>query len=224
SNWVLIAQASRHQEQNSVGPASAAGDIIQFHDATNGDFQTGGFGLIQDKTFKRDFFGGSATRYLGSHEIKGGIEYEKATADVVKRESGGQLVTILANPGDPSHPIYRHQYWTTPEATVGNAAVSALFAAPTHKATTDHLQDHSTALPNLSVSLGLRWDRQQIIDAQGTKQIDLKKDWAPRLGLIWDPSSDHKSKLFASAGRFYEEIPMDLVIRSFSFERQPRII
>jgi len=31
-------------------------------------------------------------------------------------------------------------------------------------------------------------------------------------------------KVYGSYGQFYEEIPMDLVIRSFSYERQPRII
>jgi hypothetical protein len=227
SSWVFTAQASRHQEQNSVGPASAAGDVIQFIDKsspTSGDFQTGGFGLIQDKTFKRDFLGGSAERYLGGHEIKGGIEYEKEDANVTKRESGGQQVSVFANPNDPGMPIYSHAYWTTPDASIGDAPVSALFASPSHKVTTAYLQDRWTARPNLTVTYGLRWDRQQIIDAEGTQQIDLKKDFAPRLGAIWDPRSDHKSKVYLSAGRFYEQIPMDLVIRSFSFERQPRIV
>jgi len=224
SSWVLTAQASRHQEQNSVGPASAAGDVIQFLDKSNGDFQTGGFGLIQHKTFKRDFAGGSAERYLSGHEIKGGIEYEKETAVVTKRESGGQMVSVFANPDDPGKPIYSHAYWTTPTANVDDAPVSALFASPSHKVITAYLQDRWTARPNLTLTYGLRWDRQQIIDAEGTQQIDLKKDFAPRLGAIWDPRSDHKSKVYASAGRFYEQIPMDLVIRSFSFERQPRIV
>jgi hypothetical protein len=223
-SWVFTAQASRHQEQNSVGPATSAGDTIQFIQKANADFQTGGFGLIQDKTFKRDFFGGSAERYLGGHEIKGGLEYEKEAANVVKRESGGQQVTVFDNPVNPGQPIYSHAYWTTPNATPADAPISALFAAPSHKVTTAYLQDRWTARSNLTLSLGLRWDRQQIIDAEGTQQIDLKKDFAPRLGAIWDPRSDHKSKVYASAGRFYEQIPMDLVIRSFSFERQPRIV
>jgi hypothetical protein len=52
----------------------------------------------------------------------------------------------------------------------------------------------------------------------------MKKDFAPRLGFVWDPSGTHKARLYGSYSRFYEEIPMDLVIRSFSYERQPRII
>jgi TonB dependent receptor/Carboxypeptidase regulatory-like domain/TonB-dependent Receptor Plug Domain len=224
TDWLLSGQLARHQEQNSVGPASAAGDTVQFRDSDNNFFQTGGFGLIQDKSFKRDFGGISATRFAGNHELKAGIEYEKEAAEVTKRESGGQEVDVIANPVNPSKPIYRHAYWTTPDATVDNAPLSELNAAPEHKVSTFYLQDRWSVASNFTLSLGLRWDRQQIIDASGVQQIDLKKEWAPRLGFIWDPSADHKSKVFGSVGRFYEQLPMDLVIRSYSFERQPRII
>ncbi|MGH9315502.1 MAG: TonB-dependent receptor domain-containing protein, partial [Thermoanaerobaculia bacterium] len=222
-SWLLAAQASRYKERNSVGPATTAGDVPQYQDAANGFFQTGGFGLILDKDFKRTSFGGSLTRFLGGHEIKFGAEYEKADAEVIKRESGGQLITIFPNQVNPALPIYEHFYWTTPTATVGNAPISQLNASPEHKNTTLYLQDRWAILPNLTVSAGVRWDRQEIIDASGTLQVNLKHDWAPRAGVIWDPSNDHKTKVFASYGRFYEEIPMDLVIRSFSFERQARI-
>ena len=220
----VAAQVARHEERNSVGPASSDGDVIQYQDAAEGFFQTGGFGLIQRKTFKRTFYGGSVSPYVGNHEIKFGVEFENAEAEVIKRESGGQLVTVFENPVDPSRPIYSHFYWTTPTATVEEAPISQLTAAPEHKNTTVFLQDKWSVLPNLTVSAGVRWDGQQIIDASGAKRVDLKNDWAPRIGVVWDPTKDHRSKVFASFGRFYEEIPMDLVIRSYSFERQPRII
>ena len=224
THLTVAAQASRHQERNSVGPATAGGDVIQFQDAGQDFFQTGGFGLIQLKNFKRTAYGAFLSPYFGDHSIKFGIEYEKSEAEVVKRQSGGQLVTIFANDVNPAKPIYQHAYWTTPDATVANAPISQLNASPEHKNTTLYLQDKWTVLRNVTLNLGVRWDRQQIIDASGTRQVDLKHDWAPRAGVIWDPTNDHRTKVFASYGRFYEEIPMDLVIRSFSFERQPRII
>lgn len=223
STWIITGQAARHREVNSVGPATSTGDAVQYRDAGNDYFQTGGFGLIQDKKFDRKFYGSSATRFLGAHELKGGIEYQTETADVMKRYSGGQQVDVFANPNDPKKPIYRHFYWTTADATVANSPVSALLATPRHKNTTAYVQDKWT-IKNVTASFGVRWDRQQIIDASGVAQIDLKKDYAPRLGFAWDPSGAHRSKVFGSYGRFYEELPMDLVIRSFSYERQPRII
>ncbi len=224
SDWVVTGQVARHNEESSIGPATAAGDAVQFRDVDRDFLQTGGFGLIQNKEFQRDHLGLSAARYLGRHEIKGGLEYEKEKADVVRRQSGGQQVDIFSNPFDPNRPIYQHHYWTTPDATIANAPLSQLTAAPEHKNTTVYLQDGWSVRSNLTLNLGVRWDRQQIVDAAGTQQIDLQDDYAPRLGFIWDPTADNRSKVFGSYGRYYEQLPMDLVIRSFSFERQPRIV
>ncbi|HBL27258.1 MAG TPA: hypothetical protein DD490_10525 [Acidobacteria bacterium] len=223
SDWVLTLQGSRHEEENSVGPATAEGDRIQYRAVDDDFFQTGGFGLIQEKSFKRDSWGGTATRFLGGHQLKAGAEYETASAEVVRRNSGGQQVDVFANAANPGRPVYSHFYWTTPTATVGNAPVSALIASPEHKNTSLYLQDRWAIRPNLMLNLGMRWDRQEIIDASGEKRIDLKDDYAPRLGFVWDPDSQGRSKVFGSFGRYYEQIPMDLVIRSFSFERQARI-
>lgn len=223
SKWVIVAQGSRHRDENSVGPALDAGNAIQYRDVANDFFQTGGFGLVQKKSFDRKFFGGSASRFLGDHELKGGVEYQTDDAEVTKFMSGGQQVDVFENPNNPAKPIYRHFYWTTPNATIANAPTSQLVVSPQHKVTTAYVQDR-WSMRNLTMNLGIRWDRQEIIDASGVTQIDLKKDYAPRLGLVWDPSNAHRAKVFASYGRYYEEIPMDLVIRSFSYERQPRII
>jgi hypothetical protein len=222
--WLFTLQGARHKEKNDVGPASGAGDVVQYLDAQNNFYQTGGFGLIQNKDFTRDMLTFSATAFLGSHEAKFGVEYEKESADVLKRYSGGQQVSVFANPVNPAKPIYSHFYWTTPDATVANAPVSALNANPEHKVTTLYLQDKWTVLPSLTVNLGLRWDRQQIVDASGVTQIDLKNDFAPRFGFTWDPTKDQKTRIFGSYGRYYEQLSMDLVIRSFSYERQPRIV
>ena len=224
SKWVVSAQIAQHKESNSVGPATSAGNDIEYRNADNDFFQTGGFGLIQDKNFDRKHYAGSAMRLFSGHEVKAGIEYETEKAKVVKRMSGGQQVDVFSNPVNTAKPIYRHFYWTTPDATVANAPVGALIASPEHKINTLYLQDRWSVNDKIVVSGGVRWDRQRIIDASGVTQIDMKKDFAPRLGFIFDPSGAHHMKLFGSYGRFYEEIPMDLVIRSFSYERQPRII
>ncbi len=230
TSWLGSLQAARHEERNAVGPASAAGDVVEYIDntASGGGFQTGGFGLIQKKNFIRDHYGASLTKYLFTHEIKGGVEYEKETADVVKRMSGGQQVLKFDNPNPADNAqfpfIYQHNYWTTPTATIADAPLSELNASPEHKMTTAYLQDTWNVFSNLTVMAGIRWDRQQIIDSSGVQQIDLKKDYAPRLGFTWDPTKDQKTKVYGSFGRFYEEIPMDLVIRSYSYERQPHII
>ncbi len=231
-NWLLSGQVARHDEKNSIAPETGAGDIVESIDhrtpglgVPGNLFQTGGFGLIQDKDLSRDFAGGALTRFLGHNEIKFGAEYEKQTADVIKRMSGGQQVSIFDNPVTPgTNDIYSHFYWTTLSAALPAAPLSELNVSVEHKTTTFFLQDRWSILPNLSVNGGIRWDRQEIIGADGKVHMDLKNDYAPRLGVIWDPTNQHHQKVFASFGHFYEQLPMDLVIRSYAFERQPRII
>ncbi len=219
SSWVVAAQGAVHHEKNSVVPGLPGGDQPQYVDLTNDALQSGGFGLIQEKTFKRYLGGASVTKYVANHEVKGGFEYMEDKADVVKRESGGQLVTIF--PGTPtSGNVYQHFYWTTVGATVDNAPTSALVTDPFHRTYSFYLQDSWTVMPNLTVNLGIRYDDEQIYDREGVRQVNLNKSWAPRFGFTWDPTRDSKTKVFGSFGYFYEQVPMDLVIRSYSSERQ----
>jgi len=224
SSWVASAMFASHSERNSVSPATEAGQGIQFIDQFNSNFQTGGFGLIQHKEFQRYLYGGSITKYLMQHELKAGLEYETQDATVTKRMSGGQQVNIVQVPGYTGPQIYRHFYWTTPTASLpDDVPTSELDATPKHKMLSAYFQDSWAVFPNLTLNLGVRWDQQKIYDSLGTEQINLNNDFAPRIGVVWDPTKDHLTKVYGSFGYFYEQIPMDLVIRSYSFERQPVI-
>jgi hypothetical protein len=226
SSWVVAAQYAFHSERNSVGPSTAAGTGIEYIDSRPGanNVQSGGFGLVQKKDFQRDFYGGSVSKYLSDHELKAGFEYETQDATVIKRFSSLQQVKIIENPGDPSNPVYRHFYWSVPGASVpDNVPLSQLNATPSHKVLSAFLQDSWSVLPNLTVNAGLRWDEQKIYDSTGVKQIDISTQYAPRVGVIWDPTNDHRTKVYGSFGYFYEQIPMDLVIREYSYEQQPVI-
>ena len=52
-------------------------------------------------------------------------------------------------------------------------------------------------------------------DGRGLK---LKNNWAPRLGVSWDPLGNGKSKIYGFWGRFYEAIPLDMNIRAINGE------
>ena len=93
------------------------------------------------------------------------------------------------------------------------------------------LQDSWQIRPNLTLNLGLRWENQTgyVADAlKGTVSsegeiipdtaYELSNMLAPRLGFIYDPTSEGKSKIFGHWGRFYEAVPMDLNVRAFGGE------
>ncbi|HVK89289.1 MAG TPA: TonB-dependent receptor [Kofleriaceae bacterium] len=94
-----------------------------------------------------------------------------------------------------------------------------------------YVQDQWQIFPNLTANLGLRWEQQVGYVADqlknqvtpegeyiGEKAFSLDKNFAPRVGLIYDPTKEGKSKIFGHYGWFYENIPMDMNVRAFGGE------
>ncbi len=89
------------------------------------------------------------------------------------------------------------------------------------------LQDSWSILPNLTLDFGIRFEQQVAFNAkefQGTTTATGEivpssaftlNNWAPRLGINWDPTGEGKSKIFAHYGRFFENIPMDINVRAY---------
>lgn len=78
-------------------------------------------------------------------------------------------------------------------------------------------QDTFAPIPNLRLSLGLRYERQTLFDYNGDRFAALD-NWGPRVGAVWDPTNDGHSKVYAHYGRFYESVPLDLAARYFGGE------
>ncbi len=109
-------------------------------------------------------------------------------------------------------------------------ATPSLIADTTDRSIGAYLQDSWQLLPYLTINAGLRFEQQRgevARQLQGTigpsgekvpKVAFTLDNWAPRLGFIFDPSKEGKSKLFGHWGRFYENIPMDLNVRGFGGE------
>ena len=95
-----------------------------------------------------------------------------------------------------------------------------------------YLRDSWQPVSNLTINAGIRYEEQRLRYARalrdqvdpltgnqlGKTAMNLTGNWAPRLGVIWDPTKEGRSKLWASYGRFFEAIPMDINDRSFGGE------
>ena len=95
-----------------------------------------------------------------------------------------------------------------------------------------YLQDSWHPLQNLTFNAGLRYEEQRLYYAErlrgeidaltgnriGDTAMRLSGNWSPRLGAIYDPTAEGRSKIYVAWGRYYEGIPMDINDRSFGGE------
>lgn len=77
------------------------------------------------------------------------------------------------------------------------------------------IQDSWAVLPNLYVSGGVRWDIQDMKDALGRRALLIWDNVAPRIGLTYDWTGQGTTRLFASYGWFYQNLPLQLNNRVF---------
>jgi hypothetical protein len=61
--------------------------------------------------------------------------------------------------------------------------------------------------PNLTLDLGLRWESYENRNAAGETFLEISDQLAPRLGVVWDPRGDGRTKLYASAGLYHLPYP-----------------
>jgi hypothetical protein len=146
-------------------------------------------------------------------------------AGIVRNLQPGEV----ANPGgvalDPGQQIDGCSGGLAICGPVGNRVVNT-----SNRSIGAYLQDSWQIRPNLTLNVGVRYEQQQLNNADavaGTVVADGEtvpkvaftlNNWAPRVGAIFDPTSEGKSKLYANWGRFYENIPNDINVRSFGAE------
>jgi hypothetical protein len=85
-----------------------------------------------------------------------------------------------------------------------------------------YIQDTWRINRYLTFLLGLRTEQERLIghpNASGVKTAySFTGQWAPRIGVTFDPLGRGKTKIYYNFGRFFEFIPLDLAERSLSSE------
>lgn len=210
-----------HEDANLSGEGTSIPGLVD--QTVSPNILTGGFGFFDSNKYDRDVAKLGLTTFLSTHEIKIGGDYEKMKADVQNFQGGaGQRIYKRLKNGIT---YYRHRYYVDDLAPGFNQADPTTWkialpqvAQPETKNNSLFAQDSWRMLTNLTISAGLRWESQQLIGRGGVTATKINDNWAPRLGIIWDVANNGRSKAYANVGRFYENIPMDINIRSFGGE------
>lgn len=223
SSWIVNATAGRHNEQTKTGGFGTTVPI--FIDRTVNPAQnSGGFSQFDSNSYKRTIGKLDIASYFPRNDLKfgGDFENEQANVNTYQGGAGQRIYKFKAKNGKI---YYRHRYYVNDTAANFDrndpstwSIEVPLTASPKTKNYSAYIQDGVHVLPNLEVTGGVRWESQKIIGRTGAVSIDLKSNWAPRFGVVWDVANNGRSKLYSNYGRFYESIPQDINIRSFGGE------
>ncbi len=197
-------------------------------------YQTGGYGLMEETAAERFAFHVKSTHAFrlpliprrlpaAQHRIHYVIGYELDRLDVRRAFSGvdGQRAFVTVTPrGRHVQTLFRAPPGEDPRQP-GGALDPRYYRDATAARTQSHnlgafLETRTAVLPNLTLELGLRWESQQIRDYAGAAPLTIADAWAPRAGLVFDPTDSGRAKLFTHVGRTYQSIPLALSDRLFS--------
>jgi hypothetical protein len=210
-------QHREKQEYGGVGVTSAAfSDRTVVPNANTGGFFTG----FDNQTFKRNVYKADFTRVWSAHEVKIGGDFEDISSHLDRYMGGGGQRIYQFQRGGVIY--YRHRYFLDPTSDKSDPStfrmMYPLVTEPRTRNGSFYAQDSFKAASNVTINFGLRWEDQRLYGGGGDVAANLNKSWAPRIGAIWDPMKNGKSKVYFNYGRFYENIPMDINIRSFGGE------
>jgi hypothetical protein len=153
-------------------------------------------------------------RAAGHHEVKYGIDYEFLRFQHDKHYTGGVAFREYAT---DFRDYRRYGYLKGPDDPVFQDGYQSLSKSTS---IAGFVQDSYRVLDLITLNLGVRWENQQLFQADGTKVIGLPNNIMPRLGAIYDFTGTGRSKIYANYGVFYEAVPLDILDREFPGERQ----
>ena len=244
-NWVVTAAYTDHFNHFSELPLHngyLTTDNTLVQQGTGGTLTYGGLGSLENYEAINHGFNVSSSHIFtfgGGHAVDYGFEFEDQPYndiilfsgtpfglpnDPVFKTAAGQTMygatltrthlgvnpnkpVSSSNPADPNSPVVERVTrgnYSNPNVQVGSRYYSGF------------LQDAWTIGRHLTIKPGIRFEEQEMHG--NFLRYVFAHNWAPRLGVIYDPTGQRKSKFFANWGRFYEKIPTDIAIRSFSFE------
>ena len=163
---------------------------------------------------------------MGKHTIRFGGDKNKLDSVAGFFRAGGSTYTFQrqSNPtvaaplvGSGPTPIAIGTVGTSPLAAQGYWVSQTIFNSGTKIAseqTAQYIEDKWQVTPNLLISLGLRDEQYRNINSEGDAFLDMDKQYAPRLGVSWDVRGDSTLKVYATAGRYYLQVPTSISVRA----------
>jgi len=131
--------------------------------------------------------------YVGNHQLRAGADYELNESWSDLQYSGGVGYFYYTNGDeelDPETYFFPDLPWNQDLVRINTLQRGGLYPVNSSAA---YVQDSWLPGSNLTLNLGLRWERYENKNSLGEAFIETSDQWAPRLGAIWDVSGNGKS-------------------------------
>ena len=147
--------------------------------------------------------------FLGRHFLRFGVDREKNSAinNNTIQGADGYRYAAIENDGSDNVIGTADDFWYVQRDVYDNVGnfetISQAF----------YIEDQWQVTDNLLLSIGVRNEQFENMNAAGEAFIEIKDQWAPRLGLSWDIGGAGTQKLFANAGRYHLPVATNTNIR-----------
>ncbi|MGE0400141.1 MAG: TonB-dependent receptor [Kofleriaceae bacterium] len=212
-----------------------AGGDVEFSTYDSLRYLTGGEALTRSCNVVQTASGGLACDTMGDPTALPG-RWSASQFVRFKRDLTPDEIAALGDDDDANDPMFGPG-----EVVCGGGGAlceraDQLNASTNNRSIALYLSDSWQIRPNFTLNLGIRWEQQAAFVAeeiQGKQTASvipgltetfpenaftLNDLWAPRIGFIYDPTSEGKAKVFGHYGRFYENMPMRLNVRLYGGE------
>ena len=179
---VSVSRLDRHKYFGPRSRTTASASLARLDDFTT-NVSSGGFGYSEDADESRTGARVSLTLPRGLHTVKLGAEYEANTFS-------SNLVFSLVSRLD------ENTYEWVEQRSMGRVR---------NKVPTLYAQDAWEVSRRFRVNAGLRWESQYLSGDAGPSRT-IGSELSPRVGIVYQPGHLGSQRLFASAGRFYEQV------------------
>jgi hypothetical protein len=144
-------------------------------------------------------FDGQINKYFHDESYTGGVSYR----------DGQDL-------GGPPGSVYDYRRFGTITDTDTISDIPRVQTSTKSTILGGFVQDSWSIMDKVTLNVGLRYDALEMQGQDGKLRIALHDQWSPRIGVVWDPTQQGRSKIFANYGRYYEYIPLDISDRALS--------
>lgn len=150
----------------------------------------------------------------GNHQIRYGLLYEKVFYDNIIDRTGPAFTLP-----DGSATVTGAEIEVLPDPVFGRIySVARANLTNVRETEQDYVaffvQDVWRIGTHLTIRPGVRYEQQKLIGNLTDQTWD--GNWAPRIGVVYDPLGTGRMKVYANYGRFFARIPNDLAARALS--------